>query len=368
MNSAEQLAQDFGHYPPIPLSQSNAIAKVNFSILYQGKFLRFFNAARTMFAMFSFFSDADTQRIKGENADSITAMIQQFRLLKEPVKNSFLQLVSVINSKNIASRIVLRILLTLLVLLLLPIALFFIIYKAFKLLLLISKKLGKSYGYYSILPKKVPVIFFNTDNLSKLKVLHDAAISHEHIHVLQHCIGSNVIGSVDMDKHLQFADSILKDADKGDPYIHYLMQRNETEARLHEIVLSYYRVVQKLPTSYQGFIELICRFGAFYNVFVVKAGSVVARLSDGFLPIDELEVREQHFFMEFYCILRGMVNEEMLTRYTLEVMPMLYSNLLLLYAGEAARETFIKTIPCSDMYHALYPKLTVSSDDAPCNK
>uniref|UniRef100_UPI0040479A81 hypothetical protein n=1 Tax=Rheinheimera sp. TaxID=1869214 RepID=UPI0040479A81 len=364
MNSTAQLEKDFGQYPPSLLLENTFLSGVKFNILYQGRFLRLYNAVRTMLAIFSIFKSPDKPQGKGENIDNITAMAHQFFLVQEHVKRSLRETLGVINSKKIVARVALKVLLIFLILLLLPVIALYLAFIFSKLLLLTSKKLGRNYGYYSILPRQVPVIFFNSDNFGKLKVSHDAAISHEHIHVLQHCIGSKVIDSVDIDKHLQFADCILKDGDKGDSYIHYLMQRDETEARLHEIVLSYYRVTETLPTSYQEFVELICCFETFYNLFDAHAGNVVACLDKDFLPIDELEVREQHFFIEFYCILRGMKNEEMLTRYTLEVLPMLYSNLLLLYGGEVVRGEFIKTIPCSDMYHALYPKLIVSSDEA----
>lgn len=358
LNSAEQLKQDFSNYPPRPLPESNAIKNVNFNILYQGKIRRFFNAALTMLTMLSNSNSKKSQQLEDEFAIVINSMVHQLRLLKEQVKQPFIQLLDAINSKNLALRLLLKVAVILVIILLLPILLLYAVYSIFKLLFLITKKLGRSYGYYSILPKQVPVVFFNTDNIGKLKVSHDAAISHEHIHVLQHCIGIRVIGSVDVYKHRLFADSILVEKDKGDAYIHYLMRRDETEARLHEIVLSYYRLKHNLPTNYQEFLEFICSFSTFYNFFDDRAPAVTSILNEDFYPIDELEFREWHFVSEFFCILFAINSEEMLTRYALEVMPMLYSNLLLLYSNETIRNEFIKTIPCTDMYHQLYPRVT----------
>jgi len=71
----------------------------------------------------------------------------------------------------------------------------------------------------------------------------DSILAHEHIHLLQHRGGQ-----ID-DKQSNCADVFFGIAWEKEAYLLYILEKNELEARLHEVVISYYRLKEELPLT-----------------------------------------------------------------------------------------------------------------------
>ena len=87
----------------------------------------------------------------------------------------------------------------------------------------------------------------------------DGIISHEHIHICQQSRSINPFQSHRLPSN--FFRSVNDEAITKSMIAHlnYLHNTHELEARLHEIILSYYRHVDRLPQNYNSFIfALLC--------------------------------------------------------------------------------------------------------------
>ena len=79
----------------------------------------------------------------------------------------------------------------------------------------------------------------------------DAVLSHEHIHLLQHKFGLSTT------RYLRNPDDLIAEEYNGDSSVLYMFEDIEVEARLHEIVLSYYRKAHALPLTVDAFLQAL---------------------------------------------------------------------------------------------------------------
>ena len=153
-----------------------------------------------------------------------------------------------------------------------PFILLFIVYQLIRLCIILLMKAASSsgyentIGYFVKLPHTSSQIIVNTVGLRRAKdsadqvektISFETVVSHEHIHMLQACYFSERVKYEDETDRVNFLKTLLKDPENDFRFISYFFKIDEMEARLHEVILSYYRNQGELPLDEKGFIKLL---------------------------------------------------------------------------------------------------------------
>ncbi|WP_312164398.1 hypothetical protein [Massilia timonae] len=153
-------------------------------------------------------------------------------------------------------------------------------------------------------------------------------LAHEHLHLLQQ--RSTVEGNKDpRDLHLILKEKWIKDRE-----VVYLFDRHEVEARLHELVLSYYRARAALPVSLDEFYEMLAdweEIGTYLVHTLAEAGMQMEGTGNTFKP------RSKLFGTQLGAVLSGLKDSEATKQFVSEVLPVMYGNLLCYYGDVSAR-------------------------------
>jgi hypothetical protein len=176
-------------------------------------------------------------------------------------------------------------------------------------------------------------------------------ISHEHIHLLQH---------KDSAMRLRCARSpeiLLSKEGLAMPFLLYLLEANEVEARLHESVLSFYRAYRRLPMTVPMFLGMLAasqQLGELVSQILKLAGVSFDRLDitypeRGVMYAEQLE-----------SILVYINTPELTCRFITEVLTVMYGNLLRYYGDETASGDFFLEIARPNLYDDLYGKQLIS--------
>lgn len=216
-----------------------------------------------------------------------------------------------------------------------------IAFKAAKLLVDFHRRIPRGLGYFVPLFADETRIVVKADRLAK-RSDGDAIISHEHLHLLQHRHG------VVNDKHVD-GEILLCDATwREDVHLQYMLEKNEVEARLHEVVLSYYRVAGQLPLDLDGFVQLLAgsrRLGS----WVLKAMG-----TPGVAPPVAYDERSDEIGEDLLIILLSIRDAPLRRRFVTEVLAVMYGNLLGYYGDEAASRKFLQDVAQPNLHDALY--------------
>lgn len=175
-----------------------------------------------------------------------------------------------------------------------------------------------------------------------------ALVSHEHIHLLQHrYIPNTFVLNPDavLPKNLTIHAGALD-----------LLSRVEMEARLHELVLSYYRVSGRLPVTVEEFLTLLC------GCENLGLAVIEALLQHAAYPknVVRYEVRDTLFAEDLANILNAMSTVHLRYRFVGEVMPVMYSNLLQYYGDDLHSAAIRAEIARPNLYDDLYVAPLVS--------
>lgn len=169
-------------------------------------------------------------------------------------------------------------------------------------------------------------------------------LSHEHIHLLQHR-STHAPG-----KHLDNPAGIISDKQRDNPFTQYLFQGIEVEARLHEVVVSYYRCNRQLPLTFDGFIELLAGSEKITEFLIYSDGcngeSIDMKVNK-YMDRDP-KLTEQLDFTILY------VKDELRPRFVNEVLPVMYENLIRYYGDDEAANAFGSQIARPNLYDELY--------------
>lgn len=181
-------------------------------------------------------------------------------------------------------------------------------------------------GEFSGLFKNESQVTIQMGNLNKQQRSEVSIISHEHIHLLQH--RNNQIHY-----HIKSPQDLLKDDldESFCKHILYVLQKDEIEARLHEIALSFYRVHRHLPLTTTDFLGL---FSSSLSL--------------------EYSVRDSLFAEDLKLCLFSIKTKELRYRFVTEVLTVMYGNLLNYYGDPVASENYLKEIPRPNLYDELY--------------
>lgn len=350
-NSQEQLMDDFGEFPPKPLLSGNLphLFKIK-----AGSRLKTFAVSVRLFFLCVFlnkkyiFYGVDKRFLLINNELSELSGCLRLRFF------GFYEAVMVL---PLYAKIV--------ALSLLPIFLaVFILVSAFSLVLFFCKislnlfSTGDSFGSFSgvnaVLSSKVPELEISNAGLRLGAEDIGAIVSHEHVHFLQYldCVSrcSYLLGRRVINRHLLFSD--VKDSD--DKMSDYFFAEHEVEARLHELVVNYYRRHKCLPLDILGLASL-----------VFKSVPVFFSKSSGLQSEKMLRWKEMNKKNLSYCrslmigsdvlmMCESIKSEKEGVRYVYEVLPIFYARLLRYYGDEIASQQFSEKIIRPNFYDQLY--------------
>ncbi|PCM45934.1 hypothetical protein [Marinobacter sp. ANT_B65] len=341
-----QLLKDFGDCPPKPLT--TRALKYSFDIIYlSGIGDKYYSLSR----LFRVFKD-DSSKIRDQNLKAMLEIVKNAKKgIKAPIQDFFSTF------KNL--KLVQKIGTLFLLFFISPFFLLFIFFVLGKTAIHLYRMpvTGKdALGFFSPITQQKSEIVVKPKSIKKAQISLDAVISHEHIHLLQHRIFPN--RQVDLLGY-EFKENIRKflnqPALKSEKTFYHL-SLNEVEARLHEVVLSYYRAYGNLPIDYQGFLvmilscdvlgEPVSRILSKYDVAVPEYDGRKYSLRD-VSPAEDIAIMLGYFPDFSYA-----------KRFVCEALSMMYGNLLVLYGDSDLAFKYLETVECSDFYTQLYGEKT----------
>lgn len=203
----------------------------------------------------------------------------------------------------------------------------------------------------SMLARFVPIrkdesnIFVNVARLKRVGANEAPTISHEHIHLLQYR---------DLERHSRDAKSpetLLSPGGSAKPYLRYLLQKMEVEARLHETVLAYYRYSHRLPLTVPKFLGVLAgnpEFGELVSLTLQNSGASFDR------EIEPYVERAGACTGDLHAILVYIATEELTCKFITEVLTIMYGNMLRYYGDELTSQSYLKNIERPNFYDELY--------------
>ncbi|UUZ46652.1 hypothetical protein LP420_22370 [Massilia sp. B-10] len=175
--------------------------------------------------------------------------------------------------------------------------------------------------------------------------LRNEVLAHEHVHFLQNRQDSN------RSKKLHNPHQILPAERAEDQFVLYLLECAEVEARLHELVLSYYRSKCVLPQTLGEFLGMLADWDEMGAYLVQMTADVGLTMPSSGKPF---AMRSTMFSGQLAAVLGILKDPEMTKRFVCEVLPVMYANLLHYYGDASASAKFAAQYARPNLYDALY--------------
>ncbi len=353
MTSVDQLLEDFGEYPPSPLScntpPDTKVYKVIGNrlgyMIYRNKDLLWIikNASNLV--------DIGNKELK-VSAEATSLMKKKFSAYKVKLKAVAGNIVNILKEHNIFEKFIVLLLLSPVILLIMSVLIVLIIPFVFLyLFIVVSRAFVIENLYYN---NRFSTIRgehqFIADGKSfsiftrKFKGKDDAVVSHENLHVLQNYQDLNdgkVNRSSDYEANLNY---IVLDKYLKNDYVQYLFDRREVEARLHEVVLIHYRSKKFMPLDVSGFKMMVLSY-----FLGVTDKSNVNSISTPECRNQSDQLGSQLHFMHKYF--KKDISPEV---FLSELLAPMYANLLKYYGDTEASEAFRNKIESDELYQKLY--------------
>ncbi|QLF20655.1 hypothetical protein [Pseudomonas aeruginosa] len=180
----------------------------------------------------------------------------------------------------------------------------------------------------------------------------DAVKTHEHLHLAQY-VCREKFGENERIK-LKCPLNVLDENLAGSPYINYLFEPDELEARLHEFVLSFYRGGGVLPLDVDGFIRMLAASKGLSPIIVNNLNDSFALLKEASQGFESYSVRDIQTEKEFVYIMLAINGTDLRRKFILEVLTVMYGNLLGYYGDQRAKMAFLESIERPNLYDALW--------------
>lgn len=352
-SSADQLTQDFGTFPPVPLQATDALSRISVNVVLIRRLQKIVLPLKTSYAIYSAFRSDDWTGIDIQSAAAIKPTLIAARTNFENVKAELKdQAKGTINGSSLDKvKSTIALLANLILIgLFLPFAL---VYLGFSIIKTSRRVANSLLGFYIGIGNLQNNLYINPKTLiASQKYTKEGVISHEHIHMLQR-IRSDIIGQTDTGLIGPIVkDNVLSEKYRKNPLVLYFIDRRETEARLHELVLSYYRAKKALPLTYSGFISLFFTFQLIANVVRTRHPSVYESLEIN--DIEYVSPRNEQPMEELAFLLTTLKDEQTVLEYITEVLPVMYANLFHYYGDTGTSKRFLDTVPSTRMFSELY--------------
>lgn len=182
----------------------------------------------------------------------------------------------------------------------------------------------------------------------------DAIKSHEHIHLIQYLsrieVGEKYKGKPQLKRPVE----IIGEEFSRSLTIKYLFEPNEIEARLHEVVLSYYRANGSLPLEFDQFILSLATSKNLSKVILDSSQYSKELLGSKPQEIIEYSVRDEQSAKELAYTIIAIRSKCLREKFILEVLPVMYGNLLGYYGDQDSRNIFLSKIHRPNLYDSLW--------------
>ncbi len=349
-DSVEQLRMDFGEFPPNGISPD--FNKIYFKVIYLNEIGDVYYSLNRLF--FSMRNPGNLSRIGGFT--KLEAGIKELKSVIKNTKFSVNNIKTEIDKLHPIKKIIAVITIFLLLFLLTPLLIPIVVYLAYKIIkiCLVSTRAKDSFGYFNaalggryeivVKPKKI------------IRADHELSgvVSHEHLHMLQNFNRSKKEKFLLYDTKIKKPDLLLNEKNCKDAYFLYLLDSNELEARLHELVLSFYRKHKTLPGNISDFHFMIATNQQFYNV-LQKLGILESfNMSVEQLNDKLYDTRNFIIGVELEIIISCLKDRQTRVKFINEVLTVMYGNLLAYYGDSNASVHFLKQIPGPTLYDRLY--------------
>jgi hypothetical protein len=183
------------------------------------------------------------------------------------------------------------------------------------------------------------------DAAMNLKKGNEAILSHEHLHFLQHIDGERI------GKEVKNLGAFIPAKDHNNGTLLYILERREVEARLHEMVLSYYRATKILPLDPESFLDILFASPSFHG------GVIVPLQMEGYFSgkdVQRFTERDEMFPEQLAMAFAYMTDRQIEYRYITEVLVVMYGNLLRYYGDENASKRYLAKLMRPNLYDILY--------------
>lgn len=156
-----------------------------------------------------------------------------------------------------------------------------------------------------------------------------------------------------MKKCVRYPEIFIYEKYKDSEYMLYLFERVEVEARLHDIIVSFYRAKKELPLEINKFYALLAGSNQFGRLIVT------ALLPHNIITSNEIQAfkdrdASQSEQFELMLISIKLKSNSMLLKYITEVMPIMYGNLISYYGDEKSSFKIMSQIARPNLYDMLY--------------
>lgn len=329
-----QLEKDFGEFPPAPLNCENR--NYDFTIVrVRGLGISYNRASQLIRAIFATDAEIDAST----DLEDVREMNMEFLDARHSMLTAIHDFRNAWKSLRSAEKIASAVILAFLLILALPLVVCVGLYKLHK----IGRVDKNIAGYFMPLLKNESQI---TAMTNRAKSRASAVISHEHIHFLQHKLSIGISKKINLPKGFFSRKSYIPQT-----RLLYLLEKHEMEARLHEIIISYYRAHKKLPLSKEDFWGLLTRN--------TQIGDLInMALTDGETELNNNQEvyreRDPSFAADIRDVLLHIEDIDHFLKYVTEVMPVMYANLLGYYGDITASSVFMKEISRPNFYDELY--------------
>ena len=216
----------------------------------------------------------------------------------------------------------------------------------------------KTYGFFQRLANRSSQVVVNTFALRKCKnsaeksvrtISFESIVSHEHIHLLQNYYFSERFKCEDDSEKVNFLKSLLEDPENDFDVFSYFFKIDEMEARLHEVILSYYRKYGELPSDEKGFFKLL--FGSRSEVMNVLKTKLFGQIKNRpYKRQIEYDTRCENMENEMLYALSRLTD---FYEFLDEVLPVMYGNLLIVYGDTNRAKKYFDTVSSFELYNQL---------------
>lgn len=313
--SQEQLCDDFGAFPPVPLQcEAPASSFVIVRVRGPGAWINYWRRSAELMLAF----ESDRAIVVPEFLDAMSGF-SKVVTSGEPVSNQ------VKPHQYFAPRLFVRLCLI-------------IVFRA-------SEKARKcGLGYFLPITSQDRQITLLA-NAHRRAGLANEVLAHEHLHFLQNMHAAN------RNKGELNLPRILDATHAKNPFVLYLLEPREVEARLHELVLSFYRARKMLPQTVDTFISMLAdweEFGEYLTRMTAFAG-LTMRGTGCVFPLRSAKLGGQ-----LGMVLGFLKDAETARQFVTEVLPVMYGHLLQYYGDASASRDFLAQIARPNLYDVLY--------------
>ena len=345
-NNHEQLTKDFKEYP-LRCFTKNKNRSTQFFIVQTSPL------NRKIYDWIQIY-----RGVKNSDTDEFSKCKAKLKREKNKLSEISRSIATTAKALPIHSRFFLYLVVLVLTVIIAPIMSIFIIYKLIPLILRKTHSKNTSGHFLPITYNgKSEIVVKSTLKRARLQQPDSAVISHEHIHLLQRQYfpsektpsRSNILFYGEKKDSLK---NILENPEKHFKGAAYYFSLNEMEARLHEVVLSFYRKNNSLPKSFDEYIQMLLSATSLLGVFVKDILKDYIKLST--FIIKPYTVRHYQMQKDIVVAILILKDEGIQKRFILEVLPIMYANLLVLYGYVDESHSFLQTVECKDLFDELY--------------